>query len=274
MRDVEDDDDRRSCRRGMRVWTRRWARRLVRVPGTGADLGVDSERPGSPGVRRPQSLADAPTVLIDWRDEVQGSSLVVRVGAWQGAQLMSKHIHEPHRQALERTVGKVQTVTAFLANLREAFKDTGWADSIAKVVPWTGAVFESAAENLGPIKFIVDIFKKATEINDPEQLAWIACTLAYQRALERALLDIGSPQQPLGELLEYDFKWLDASSTESFETFSFDYALLHPFTREQNRAVEAYGFILGYTRRSSGCSWLASRNASCPSSRTCSATPS
>ena len=162
------------------------------------------------------------------------------------------------RTALEKITGPISSVVDFLEKIHGAVKDTTpwnkatdfeWTELLEEGTPW-GALAKGAAEAMGPVKFLLTVATDLTKVTDLDQLTWLACTLAYQRALEQALSDAGIPDPEAMKLsMEEDFDKLDATSTEGFRTFSYRYALLHPFTRTQDFAVDQYARLFGYSEK-------------------------
>jgi hypothetical protein len=62
---------------------------------------------------------------------------------------------------------------------------------VPEVAPWAGALGETVAETVGPIRFVVKLFEKLTKIDDPNELGYLACKTAYQQALQQALNELG-----------------------------------------------------------------------------------
>lgn len=160
------------------------------------------------------------------------------------------------RTALEKITGPVASVVDYLERIHKAIKDTTlwdrvtdfeWTELLDEGTPW-GVLAKGTSEALGPVKFLLSIASDLTKVRDLDQLTWLACTLAYQRALEQALSDAGIPDaEAMKVSMAEDFDTLDATSTEGFATFSYRYALLHPFTRAQDFAVDQYARLFGYT---------------------------
>lgn len=150
------------------------------------------------------------------------------------------------RQSLESTTDRVKTLAEYLADVVDAVKDTDFVEAVAKAAPWwISAVGHGLAEAAPPIKFVATFFSKITQIRDPDQLAFLACTTAYQRATEQAFRRVGAPKsRPAAPKWNY----ADEMSAEglSFATFSLDDPWSHAFLRESEKALLSASGAAGY----------------------------
>src|SRR5690242_3420904 len=95
-------------------------------------------------------------------------------------------LQEDGKRRAGRLIKGVKSVTDFFGDAVEGFKDTAFVAAIAKAAAWAGIVGEAAAEVLPPLKFFAKIADELTKETDPEKLGLTACTIAYQRAVEKA----------------------------------------------------------------------------------------
>jgi hypothetical protein len=141
-------------------------------------------------------------------------------------------------------VSKFKTVTEFLSDAFEAGKDNGVLIGVAKALPWAD-IGVATAESLPVLKFFYTLVEKLTEVKDPDELGYLACTVAYQRSVEQAIEKLKwtiKPKEPSGPLREaLDRKLSDLAD---FSTFSFETALLHRFVMEADDALIAFAEAL------------------------------
>ena len=78
------------------------------------------------------------------------------------SKLAGKSREADQKEQAGQTLGRVKAVNEFLADVLEAVKDTGLTDAVAEAAPWLGAVGESLAESVAPIRFVVKLFESLT----------------------------------------------------------------------------------------------------------------
>jgi hypothetical protein len=89
------------------------------------------------------------------------------------------------QREIERTAG----------DLSEALKKFDFGQAIRSASPWwVGAVAAAAGESIPLVKFLVKLAEKLPDKPSAKELGLLACTLAFQRAAEDALLELGPPQ--------------------------------------------------------------------------------
>jgi hypothetical protein len=153
------------------------------------------------------------------------------------------------RPELDEAIARLKSVGEFFADAVDSVKDSNVAEAVAAAAPWAGAVGGAFAEAAPPIKFLVSLFEKLTEEQDPRTLGMVACTLAYQRAVEQAAAVVPSvqrlrklPPDARSRLLSAD-QSLDAE----FDHISLSEFVTHPFVARADRVVEEYASLLGYS---------------------------
>ncbi|MDX2030217.1 MAG: pentapeptide repeat-containing protein [Blastocatellia bacterium] len=126
-----------------------------------------------------------------------------------------------------------------LKGLTEFFKEaaewTGkkgdFVKAIDEAVPWVGDyVLEPAAEALPPLKFLSKLIEKIAEINEPQSLGILACTIAFERAIQLAVNAHPGPEGALRQA-ERQLEEMEAGEDVDLLDFSFETADSHPFTR-------------------------------------------
>lgn len=154
---------------------------------------------------------------------------------------------EQSRQA--KTLGKLKTVSEFLVDAHEAFKDVELAKTLTSMLPWA-EVGGALAESFAPIRFLVTLFDKLTKIDDPNTLGYLACTTAYQRSVVQTFQAVGDPGS--GRKAKKYVDQLKESPTNDeiadFGRFSYRDALQHPFVKSADGVLVDFARSCGYTQ--------------------------
>ena len=142
-----------------------------------------------------------------------------------------KGVHEFLQDALEAVGGK------------EGIKQVTRA--ITEATPWAGVVLDAANESLPPIKFLLKLFEGLTKVEDPNALGLLACTLAFQQAVQQSVQEVLGLEPPRRGVVK---KQLEAApgATYDFTTFSWEAPFTHPFVKDASQALEAFGEGLGF----------------------------
>jgi hypothetical protein len=98
------------------------------------------------------------------------------------------------KRSLGKFLGKIKGIDEFLADAFEGLKHVDFLQALGDALPWAGAFTDALGEAIPPVKFVVKLFSKLTEEKDPSALAYLACTLSYQRAVEQAAKTQGPPK--------------------------------------------------------------------------------
>ena len=160
------------------------------------------------------------------------------------------------RQKLGGAVGRVKGVADFLAEVVKAGKNMEFSAAIAEALPWAGRVVESTgealAETLPPVRFLVKLFDGLTTERDPQLLGLLACTSAYQRALEQTVAGAGvlepGQQQSISRFIE-TLEQRNLTEPVEFNRFSFGRALKHPFVKASDDLLQEAMTALGFHDR-------------------------
>jgi len=163
----------------------------------------------------------------------------------------------PHKQRLERLGGTVKSVAGFLSDAAVAFKDQPLIEALSAAVPWAGVIGEAAIDSFPAVTFVAKLVQGFTEPKEFNDLAWLACSAAYQQAAVDAFSEVGPPatgRRP--EELQQDLQHLldtNADAEHDFGLLSLDQALEHSFVRASNELLEAFvigaGFNEGQRRK-------------------------
>ena len=144
-----------------------------------------------------------------------------------------------------QTLGRVKAVNEFLADVLEAVKDTGLTDAVAEAAPWLGAVGESLAESVAPIRFVVKMFEALTRIDDPNELGYLACRTAYQQAVQDSLKALGFEVKVTPREAGARLRRQSVSASYDFKGFSYESAAQHPFVQDAERFLGMFAKELG-----------------------------
>jgi hypothetical protein len=149
-----------------------------------------------------------------------------------------------------KTIGKLKTIQEWASAAVDAVKDnTDFIDALKELSPWAEAMFSAAKDSIGPLKFFAKLLDELTKIQDPEELARLAVTLAYQSSAENAIAQAGPPAN--SAIVGSTFQ--EADTEVKFSDFTLDQALTHPFVATADRILQHYlphaGFSLEQTDR-------------------------
>jgi hypothetical protein len=142
------------------------------------------------------------------------------------------------REAAQSRIGRLKTVSEFLSDLVEAVKDTDLPAAVAQISPWAEALGSAVAESVAPVKFVVKLFENLGRVDDAPTLGYLACCLAYQRALEKALPQIPELRQVSKIEARKDLKLPESREGYDFSTFSLPNALRHDFVQDADRSLK------------------------------------
>lgn len=152
------------------------------------------------------------------------------------------------QQHLQKTVGRVKSVTEFLSEVMAVVKGSDLLKAVAEALPWAAVVGEAIAEAVPPVKFLIKLFDGLGKELDPEKLGYLACTMAYERSVEQALSAIGAPKTPrsLTTDMRQALDLLTPAQDLRFSNLSFGMALAHPFIKDADQFLAAFADAVGY----------------------------
>src|SRR5579875_2077583 len=100
----------------------------------------------------------------------------------------------------EEALEKLPSVTDFLSEFVESVKDNDAVKHLGEHLPkWLTAASETLGIWAAPVKLAVKLFEKATKPHSPEDLGFLACTLAWQAAAAQALR-LSAPPRDMPDL--------------------------------------------------------------------------
>jgi primosomal protein N' len=156
-------------------------------------------------------------------------------------------------QEIARTIGNVKSVADYASCLTDSLKKSGLTEALRSVSPWWASpVAEAAGESFAVVKFLVKLAEKLPERPSPKQSGLLACTLAFERSAEMALLQAGIPPNRVpmvdaaaevrSKLTRYRLE-----DPEILRGFSLDSPAAHPFVSQSLEALKAPMHQLGYS---------------------------
>ena len=140
-------------------------------------------------------------------------------------------------------VARFKSVTKFLAEAVEAAKDNDAIQGVIKAVPWESVtiVGKSVVQALPPLKFVYSLIEKLTEITEPDELGYLACTVAYQRSVEQAFRAVSPTTHTAVDAAALKKRLeAEADKLDDFRAFSFETALTHRFVVEADAALQVF----------------------------------
>lgn len=148
------------------------------------------------------------------------------------------------REQLGGFVGRIKGVREFFGDAIEATKGTGVMEALKAASPWLEAIVDSAGAALPPLKFLLTLAGKLTEIRNPEDLAALACSNAYIAAVQAAM--VGESPVRARNLNEYLALAKPSERTVPFTDFQLETAVTHPFVLQSDSFFEAYAIAVGF----------------------------
>jgi hypothetical protein len=136
-----------------------------------------------------------------------------------------------------RTLSRLKTVEEWFGAALDMVKDNkDFTGALKAASPWAEAVVGAAKDSIPPIKFLTKLLDELTKVQEPQALARLACTLAYQAAVEDAVRQIGLPprESPVGTLS------LTGEDVD-FENFTLEGAVSHPCIDRADRFDSGFG---------------------------------
>jgi len=142
-------------------------------------------------------------------------------------------------------LSRLKTVHEWLSSAVETVKDNkNFAETLKAAAPWAGAALEATKEVLPPVKFAIKLLDELTKVQEPEALALVACTLAYQSTAVKVLSEIGvAESQRVTSPLQDSV----ATSLEEFSSFTLPDVVSQPFVHQADRTLEFYARQVGYS---------------------------
>ncbi len=158
-------------------------------------------------------------------------------------------MNKPAKRKAGRLINGVKSIGEFFSDVIDAFKDTSFVQAIEKALPWAGMVGSAAAEILPPLKFFTKIAQDLLKETDPEKLGLTACTIAFQRATEKAFSEVGSPVEEKRAIAEAK-KQIDLVQDEDIDisTFSLKAPHQHEFFDQACLHLKTISLLIGYTQ--------------------------
>ncbi len=148
-------------------------------------------------------------------------------------------------------IGKVKGIADFFADAAEAIKKAPVVEAIKEATPWwVPEVAGAAADILPPFKFVMGVLDKLTTEHDPLALGLLACTTAYQKSVESAIIWAGAPAEAkkVGRDLKEQIASFEPEKDVNFDGFAFHQAFQHPFIKNADLVFGHYLDGVGYSK--------------------------
>ncbi|HEX7318701.1 MAG TPA: pentapeptide repeat-containing protein [Pyrinomonadaceae bacterium] len=154
------------------------------------------------------------------------------------------------REKVTHLVKGVKSVTEFLSDAVDAFKDLGFVEAVESALPWAKVAGEATAEALPPLKFFTKIAEELLKETDPEKLGLTACTLAYQKAAETAFKQTGGPAGESQSIAEAKEQLKELANLKEIDmgTFSLESPTRHDFYEHATLCLQVAALKVGYTQ--------------------------
>jgi len=157
-------------------------------------------------------------------------------------------LNEHEKATLGESASKIKDISEYLSDVIETAKDADYFEAVTKSAPWAGSTVDALGEVLPPVKFAAKLFEGLTKEHDPQALGHLACTLAYQRAIEQTVKAMEVPIVSVKEVkdIKKQLSDLEADQKVPFDNFSFTNALTHPFIQKADMVLKLYSNTVGY----------------------------
>lgn len=144
------------------------------------------------------------------------------------------------------TLDRLKGVHEMLADVVEATENLDIVEALKAASPWAEAVGNALGDALPPVRFVLKLFEELNKIEDPNELGYLAATLAYQQAVEQAwqamppevLAQVKAADPQLRKKALADLRAATPAEAYDFSRFSFDQALSSPFIKDAEGFLE------------------------------------
>jgi len=164
----------------------------------------------------------------------------------------NKGLSVQDKQTLSKLLDPIKKVDDFFADAIEAFEKAKLPidvpETLTNALPWAEAIGEGFKEAVPLVKFIIKVYEKLTKINKPEELVYLACTMAYEQAVQQTFSTLGDPHKPIkvSKEMKQQLAAGQDMDTSDFSNFSLDTALSHPFIRRADQVLTVFAQAVGY----------------------------
>lgn len=155
------------------------------------------------------------------------------------------------RDAVRGVHSRVKSVQEYLEEVVKLCGEPGKTPTeigraLAEAAPWATTLVGALGEAVPIVKFLLKLFQGLTAIDDPEELGLLACSLAYQQAVQQSVAEVLGVRPPPASRVRAELPATGPAPPYDFKTFSFESAATHPFVRDANVALRAFGEFLGF----------------------------
>jgi hypothetical protein len=142
----------------------------------------------------------------------------------------------------ERRVGKLAGYMTIAAKIGGKYEKSKIKEMVEAAVPWCHVLGEVVL----PLKILGFVLDRISRGTDPVILGGLACTMAYENAVKKALDESAGPERGFSEA-KAELALLEPREDAGMSTFSLDKALAHEFVRLADMRFAAGAQIAGYT---------------------------
>lgn len=163
---------------------------------------------------------------------------------------------EEEVKAAARAGAEVSSIADFLDGATKAVSTVDRSAKLTELLPsWMTLIGETAADASPAVKAFGALLKKiGTTSHSVLQLGLLACSIAYQRAVTKVLIEVGGPAVPIPLSVSKDevlkcMRALDLVDPRIINGFSLADAAVHPFTWKAGQCLRIALGAWGYDER-------------------------
>ncbi len=151
---------------------------------------------------------------------------------------------------MSRFLTHLKDTTEYFNDLTDALGESDLPQAVMDSLPCkelSEAVWTSAAESAGLIKFFAKLGKELSKEKDIEKLGYAACTLAFQRTAAQAIRAIGQPEKLNRKPPRLkDTQQLEPSHEIVFSSIYLDAPAKHPFLESSLQILDRWAESTGH----------------------------
>jgi hypothetical protein len=155
------------------------------------------------------------------------------------------------QQGLESEVRRLSSVGDFAADVIDNLSKSDLVKAIGEAAPWMEPIGTAAAEAVPFVKVLTKTVEKLKPKASAEQLGLLACTMALQHSLQRAICEVGPPAIPIPLTDSLDdakdkLATLRTADPTLLRHFSLHNPAANPFARQALEALRIPLWLAGY----------------------------
>lgn len=155
-------------------------------------------------------------------------------------------IDPDQKRQLGNLAERVKGVSEFLTDAISATRP--FSEAIQKSVPWADFLLGATGDFVPPVKFLIRLCETIGQVDDPEELGHIACTLAFQRSVAEILSAVTGPVTEANALkkVKEQLALLQPCRDVDFGSFTYETALEHEFFKRAELHLQTALLLIGY----------------------------